>query len=440
MIELILGTYGVGCWLIFKKFRLVPITTYTVCTAVLGGLVMLFSLLIVLSICHPVSHDGRLYAVITQVVPQVRGRVIDVPVKADVPVRAGDVLFRLEATPYQLDVERLEAALAGTNTKVSQLDARLKSAEAATAAARATLLVSESDFDRQARIALEIAQSRITAVRARLTPAQENLARVLNLEKTGVFTSSEVEAVTAEVDGLQAELAQAQDAARSAEETLRSSSDRLKAIREEVNRTAAQELEARLARDAEVDGLNPEVRQATAELDRKRWELDQTTVRAPTDGFPTYIALRPGQMATPFSPTSAMLFVPDGERFLVATFAQNALGGIEPGLEAEVAFTAYPGRVFPVKVARVLNVTPEGQLIGNGQIQSATSAAAPNSIPVLFEYGADVAALKLPIGSKASVAIYTHHLHAIALVRKIILRIKSWENYAYFMQNFDALH
>ncbi len=44
MIELILGTYGVGCWLIFKKFKLVPITTYTVCTAVLGGIVILLGL------------------------------------------------------------------------------------------------------------------------------------------------------------------------------------------------------------------------------------------------------------------------------------------------------------------------------------------------------------------------------------------------------------
>lgn len=80
MIELIPGTYGVGCWLIFKKFRLVPITTYVVCTAVLRGIVILCGLMIILSVCHPVSHDGRFYARVTQVVPQVRGTVVEVPV------------------------------------------------------------------------------------------------------------------------------------------------------------------------------------------------------------------------------------------------------------------------------------------------------------------------------------------------------------------------
>ena len=157
MIELILGTYGLICWLIFKKFRLLPITTYTVCTAILGGIVMLVSFFIILSVCHPVSHDGRFYATVTQVTPQVRGIVTEVPVIPNKPLREGDVLFRIDPRPYQLDVDRLQATLAGMNTKASQLDAKLASVQAATAAARSNLLVSESEFDRQARIAVESA-------------------------------------------------------------------------------------------------------------------------------------------------------------------------------------------------------------------------------------------------------------------------------------------
>ena len=37
MVELIVGTYGVLCWLLFKKFKVVPVTTYTVVTAFLAG-------------------------------------------------------------------------------------------------------------------------------------------------------------------------------------------------------------------------------------------------------------------------------------------------------------------------------------------------------------------------------------------------------------------
>ena len=73
MVELIVGTYGVLCWLLFKKFKVIPITTYTVVTAFLGGGVILLVLYIFLSVFHPVSHDGRMYAPVVQIVPNVRG-------------------------------------------------------------------------------------------------------------------------------------------------------------------------------------------------------------------------------------------------------------------------------------------------------------------------------------------------------------------------------
>jgi hypothetical protein len=51
---------------------------------------------------------------------------------------------------------------------------------------------------------------------------------------------------------------------------------------------------------------------------------------------------------------------------------------------------------------------------------------------VLFEYDEDVEALSLPVGSQATVAVYTEKAHALGLFRKIVLRIKSWENYIFF--------
>ena len=111
-----------------------------------------------------------------------------------------------------------------------------------------------------------------------------------------------------------------------------------------------------------------------------------------------------------------------------------------PGLEAELAFKAYPGRIFKAKVSRALPIIPEGQFVASGQLQSVTSGKAPGHIPVAFEYGDDVAELNLPIGSQASVAVYTHHFHAMSIVRKIILRMKSWENYVFFLSNFNVGH
>ncbi len=43
-------------------------------------------------------------------------------------------------------------------------------------------------------------------------------------------------------------------------------------------------------------------------------------------------------------------------------------------------------------------------------------------------------------GAQVSVAVYTHNFHAMSIVRKIILRVKSWENYVFFMQGLDSVH
>jgi multidrug resistance efflux pump len=433
VIELIIGTYGVLCWLLFKKFRLIPITTYTICTAILGGLVLLMGIFIALSFCHPVSHDARFYAPVTQIVPQVRGTVVDVPVTANQPLKRGDVLFRIESRPYQLEVERLEASLVGMNAKVAQLDAKLAGAEATTRLARNNLLVSESENDRQARVALEQATEQVTQTQSRLKFAQTTLERDRKLVSTFAATQEEVDKSVKQVETLKSELSQAQAAERGAQEKIKSGGDRLQAAREELKQAEAQEREIRIELDTEIGGVNPGVRQAMADLDRKRWELEQTVVRAPSDGYATYVSLRPGQMATPFPMSAPMVFVPKEKPMLIATFPQNVIAGIEPGLEAELAFKAYPGRIFKAKVHHVAPIIPEGQVLASSQLRSATPESSSGQIPVVFEYGDDVAALDLPVGAQASVAVYTHNLHAISLVRKVILRIKSWENYVFFL-------
>lgn len=440
MIELILGTYGVACWLVFKKFRLVPVTTYTVCTAILGGIVLFMSILIMLSMCHPVTHDGRFYAAVTQIVPQVRGKVIEVPVVPNEPLKEGDELFRIEPRPYQLEVDRLEAALAGMNTDVAQLSEQLSAAEAAKREAEANLLVSESEYDRQARIALEQAADQIQQIKSRLSFAETNLARNRELLPSGAVSQQQLDATVSQVDSLKAELNQATGAESAAQEKIASGSNRLQAAREALKGAEAAERQARLALEAESDGMNPEVRQTVAQLELKRWELEQTVVRAPSDGYATHVGLRPGQMATPLPLTAPIVFVTKEKPMFIATFPQNVIAMIEPGLEAELAFKAYPGRIFKAKVSRIAPIIPEGQFLTDGRLQSGTSGKAPGHIPVIFEVGEDVTALDLPAGSQASVAVYTHYFHAMAIVRKIILRIKSWENYVFFLSNMNVGH
>ena len=112
MVELIVGTYGVLCWLLMFKFKVVPVNVYTIFTAMAGGVVILVLLYVLLSVFHPVSHDGRMYIASAEIVTNVRGVVIEVPVKANQPLKKGDVLFRLDPKPFEIEVDRLRALLA----------------------------------------------------------------------------------------------------------------------------------------------------------------------------------------------------------------------------------------------------------------------------------------------------------------------------------------
>lgn len=431
MIELIIGTYGVLCWLLFKKWRIIPINTYTVVTAILIGVASLGLLGLLLIRYQPASADGRLYVVATPIVPQVGGRVIDVPVTPNVPLRQGDVLFQIDPRPYQYEVDRLEAVLAQANTNVSQLEERLKGAQAATDQARADVLASESEYDRQASQALEQAQAMSAQVAAQLNLARKDYARYKELFEKGTVPRQKFDQAQEAVDRLQAQLNQAQSAERQAGEKLKGGGDRLQAVRESLRQAEALEREAQLAFEAESGGINPEVRQVVADLNKKRWELAETTVRAPADGYVTQLTLRPGQMTTPLPLAPVMVFIHAEQPTLIATFPQNVVAEFKPGLEAEIAFKAYPGRIFHATLRGVLPAIAEGQAITSGQLRTATSGNAPGRIPVLFDYDEDVAALGLPGGAQGAVAVYTDTLHFLSIARKIILRIKSWENYIF---------
>ncbi|WP_374384042.1 HlyD family secretion protein [Dongia sp.] len=431
MIELIVGTYGFLCWLVFKKFRLIPVNSYTVSTAIMIGVAFLAFLGLMMFKYHPASADGRLYTVTTPIVPSVAGRVIDVPVRPNVLLREGDVLFQIDPEPYQYEVARLEAKLAAANADLGQLEQRLAAAEAASAQARSEILASESEFDRQARRQLEQAQAAAGQVAAQLSFARKDFDRYKELVAKGTVPRQKFDQATEQVERLEAEQRQAAAAIAQAEEAIKGGGDKLQSAREKLRQAEAQEKEIRIALQAESNGSNPDIQQVVAELNLKRWELSETTARAPGDGYVTQLTLRPGQMASTLPIAPVMVFIHDAKPQLVASFPQNVIAEFKPGLEAELAFKAYPGKIFKATVRNVLPVIADGQASASGALRTTTPAAAPGRIPVLFDYGPDVEALGLPGGAQALVAVYTDNLHAVGFARKIILRIKSWENYIF---------
>lgn len=55
------------------------------------------------------------------IVPSVAGEVIEVPVEANKPLKAGDVLFRIDPVPYEAQVKAIEAQLKLSATRLAQM-------------------------------------------------------------------------------------------------------------------------------------------------------------------------------------------------------------------------------------------------------------------------------------------------------------------------------
>ena len=130
----------------------------------------------------------------------------------------------------------------------------------------------------------------------------------------------------------------------------------------------------------------------------------------------------------------AMIFINDSakDRALAAAFQQNALQRVRAGDAAEIAFQAVPGRVFKGKVRILLDAIAAGQMQSSGTLQDFGATTAESSRGMaLIDILDDISPYQIPVGSAAQVAIYTDHFKDLSLIRKILLRMKSWENYVF---------
>ncbi|MCY1266397.1 Inner membrane protein YiaV [compost metagenome] len=107
---LLILTYTAICVAVFKIFK-IPLNKWSVPTAALGGVVLIGALIFLMNYNHPYSEVARTYFTSVPIVPEVSGQVIEVPVKANQPLNKGDVLFRIDPTPFENRVKSIQAQL-----------------------------------------------------------------------------------------------------------------------------------------------------------------------------------------------------------------------------------------------------------------------------------------------------------------------------------------
>ena len=98
---LLLGIYAAIVWLIFIKMKWLPWNTGTQVIVVIIPIVGLTILILALNVVAPSSADVRVVKYVINVVPQVRGRVVEAPRERDRAGKRGDVGGRRVLPPYE---------------------------------------------------------------------------------------------------------------------------------------------------------------------------------------------------------------------------------------------------------------------------------------------------------------------------------------------------
>ncbi|MEA1889176.1 MAG: efflux RND transporter periplasmic adaptor subunit [Pseudomonadota bacterium] len=292
------------------KLNLIRLTLFWKLSPILWMLFLTVVLFIPMQFYAPAGAviNGQ-YSV--QIAPNVAGQVIEVPVEPNVPLRKGDILFRIESRPFQAAVDDLLAQLALSKTRLGQ--------------------------------------------------AQK-------LAKSGAGSVYEVERQSAQLAQLE------------------------------------------------------------ANLDQARFNLEQTVVRAPADGYVTNVNLRVGArvMAAPLA--SVMAFVETRESIIVMQVFQRDLRFIQPDQPAEITFKMFPGKVYTARVVRVMPASAMGIAAPSG-LAAAASQVVHAPMWVRLEMNDESLPAGLAVGATGTGAIYTDKGAATQVIRRVMVRMEAIINY-----------
>jgi multidrug resistance efflux pump len=119
VIAVLLNSY-IAILALFVWLKVIPFNLFWKMSPVVVLLALLFGLFIPMGWGAP-SGPVALIRNSVQIIPSVAGEVIDIPVAGNVPLRAGDVLFRIDPTTYKAQVEAIDAQHKFAELRLSQM-------------------------------------------------------------------------------------------------------------------------------------------------------------------------------------------------------------------------------------------------------------------------------------------------------------------------------
>lgn len=286
-----------------------------------------------------------------QVASQVAGRVVEVLVRENQPVKAGDVLFRLDPAPLQIAVDRAEATLAGVGD---------------------ALVASRDEFHR--------AEATLRSAQSTLAWNEKELARQKELKARGLVSQKQLD-----------------DAAHEVAES-----------RAERDANAAALAKAKNLIGGSLTGNTADIapyRASQATLAQAKLDLEHAVVRAPVDGVIGKHDLQAGEFLAIGQP--AMPLIATSELWIEANFKETDLTHVAVGQPAKLKVDTYPGIEWEAKVASISPASGAQYAVLPAQNATGNWVKVVQRIPVRLSIAIPRDAPQLRAGMSAEVEIDT---------------------------------
>ncbi len=308
---------------------------------------------------HEDTDDAQIDGDISPVVSRVGGYVDSIYFEENQPVKAGQVLVKLDDRDLKIRLEQALAAQRGASASVGVSRSQI----GATAASSAT------------------AKANMKAARVRYWKASQDFERYSNLIRDGAITRQQFDQARAERDAAKAGYEAAQEQYRASQSQVGTSQSQL-----------------------EVTSMGADQRQA--DVDYARLQLSYAVIKAPVSGIVSKKSIQRGQLVQ--AGQTLFSIVNENSLYVTANFKETQLENLQEGEDVDVTVDAFPdgrvdGKIYnfsPATGAR-FSLLPPDNATGN-------FVKVVQRVPVKIKVSADDALMKkLRPGMSVKVSVIT---------------------------------
>ncbi len=269
-------------------------------------------------VTNPWTRDGQVRAQVIQITPRVSGPIVELPIKDNQLVKAGDLLFQIDPRTFRASLDQARADLDNKRDDIDSLEEQVEAAKA-----------SVSQYEAQ----VKEAGSSIKKSDANLADAKATFGRISRLVDKGAASELQRDSTEAKYKVALAELEQSdQQLVGATAALLQSKADLAKA-------------RADLGAPGED---NAQLRAAKAAVEQAALNLEFTQVRAPVTGYVTNLNLRLGSQAVANQPALALVDV--NSYWVHGFFKETLVEDIREGDRAIVTLMSYPDKPLEGRV------------------------------------------------------------------------------------------